>query len=69
MAILVRMKKYSADTKKALKITNNLDSVLKKAKEKLYIEEAACQAAMLLLSIISWRLMLPKRNFPRLYKI
>ncbi|GFS44263.1 hypothetical protein Acr_00g0089450 [Actinidia rufa] len=36
----VRMKKYSSEAKKALKKTNNLDSDLKKAKEKLTIEEA-----------------------------
>ena len=45
MASSVRMKKYSYDAKKVLKKITNLDSDLKKAKEKLTIEKAARQAS------------------------
>ncbi|GFS29944.1 hypothetical protein Acr_00g0009240 [Actinidia rufa] len=41
----VRMKKYSSETKKALKKTNTLESGLKKVKEKLIVEEATRQAS------------------------
>ena len=45
MASLMRMKKYFSDAKKALKKTNNFNSDLKKAREKLTVEEAARQAS------------------------
>ena len=43
MASSLRMK-YASDAKKASKKANNLDSNMKKAKEKLIIKEAARKA-------------------------